>query len=221
MVQLCFKKIEQNLPPDDVRPAILILYILSNDTVKKVQDDASDALRNIIPNIKAYLFQNNEALFEQILPFLTSDDFNVQAVGASALAGSSKRLGKRFIRLVVEKLTALFADENIIVQHGCIQAISALANQFDQEFILWGCQQVAPFLSSIDENLQKEALDAFSEMQDSLEPESKKIIIKGLVQFIYDRTSQGDDGTSLSGLIKILGEQALKDLGNLFFKNLL
>jgi len=202
------------IPKQLLLPALMTLFILTNDPVSAVSNEAHNAWRSIIPNTGAYLREYIDELLDRIESFLSSEFEVVRTVGAYALKEGVRKLKTIFINSSLKLIHKMLEMDDIDIQHGGIMSIHALVDDINQDFKYRCCTLIAPFLSSPHELLRNEATKAFYEMKDTLDEKGFNVIADGLVKFIYESAAGPDDITQLGGLLSILGTHSMLALSH-------
>ena len=197
------------IKPDLLLPALMTLFILSNDPVVTVNTEAQNIWRQIVPNTGQFIRETQSVLIDRIETFISSEFEVVRAVGASALSMGVKKAKTKFLIESFSLIDKVLSTDDIDIQHGGLLCIHALTESLSSEYKLRACTQLAPFLSSAHSILRNESIDAFVEMRESLGEEGSRKVSEELVKFIYERAASPNDITMLGGLLSILGHHSM------------
>lgn len=206
------QKLGQALRPEILYPTLMTLFILSNDPVQTVKNEANTVWRQIIPNTGQFLRQDLDVLMDRIVAFVSSESEVVRAVGAFAMSEAVRKLRTKFLIMSLDKIDELLKVEDIDVQHGALMCIHALDEQMSQEYKLRACTQLAPFLSSPYDFIRNEAIETFVQMRQSLGEEGSRQVSSELIKYVIQRAQTPDDISSLSGLLGIIGQHPMVQL---------
>lgn len=207
-------KLEAAVDKELLYPALITLWILSADPVPTVSQEAQLVWRQAIPNTGNFLRNAMDILLERISVFTHSEYEVVRTVGAYAMANSIRKLKTRFLKKCFECIEEQLDEQDIDAVHGAILDIHLMIELLTQEEKIHVCEMLAPFLSSPFTIIRQESFEAFVQMRDSLGEQGAREVTSSLVRYVFQKASADSDVSYLSGLLNILGHNAMVDLSH-------